>query len=400
MSHFDIAIVGAGLTGLALAAALRNAELSIALIDAEAPSLSEFAISPVRDGFELESGVPARVSAINQRSMAFLTRIAGAPVPASPYTHMHVWDQLGSAQIRFDAADAGCAELGFIMPNAAIINVLVQSLESADHVTFVRGEITSCEREDGAMRVGFETGAITADLVIGADGGNSSIRRMAGMRSLKREDGQSAVVAAVMLDRSLAATAHQCFTATGPLALLPVATEHPELASIVWSAADVEVGRLLDLDAAAFCAEMTYCIGDEVGQAVSVDTRFSFPLRRQFTPQVARRGVVLAGDAAHAIHPLGGQGVNLGFADVEKLAELTQAAVMAGEAPGDGSWLQEYAFARGPYNAAVVGAMEALSVLYGRTNPALVFLRNRGMRITNDLPFVKAQIARVASGML
>lgn len=400
MSHFDIAIAGAGLTGLALAAALRNSGLAVVLLDARAPSVTNFRIQPERTGHDLRSTVPPRVSAINQRSMAFLTRVAAAP-EAAPYTRMHVWDQMGSAQIAFDAADAGCGELGFIVPNVAMTNVLTTALELGSDVEVRAGEITSCSRQDGSMQLGLaDHDAVTADLVIGADGANSAVRRMAGIRAFERDDGQRALVTTVMLDRSLAATAHQCFTDTGPLALLPVSGDYPELASIVWSAGDAEVERMLTLDPAEFCAGMSYCIADEVGEVVAVDERHSFPLRRQFTPQVARRGLVLAGDAAHAIHPLGGQGVNLGFADVEKLAELTHAAVLAGEAPGDGSWLREYAFERGPYNAAVAAVMEAFSLLYGGTNPALVFLRNRGMRLTNDLPFVKAQIARLASGLI
>lgn len=400
MSHFDIAIAGAGLTGLALAAALRNAGLQVALIDACLPERSAVRIGPERDGHALASGVPARVSAINQRSMNFLTRIAGVPEFAAPYTQMRVWDQMGSAQITFDAADAGVDALGYIAPNDAMTNVLVEAIETADNIETLAREITSCGRKDQVMRIGFENDELTADLVIGADGGNSVIRRMVGMRPLKRDDGQAALVTTVILDRSLEATASQCFTDAGPLALLPVSVTHPELASIVWSAPVAEIERLLALPHDEFCAAVTYCIADEVGCVLGCDERFSFPLRRQFTPQFAKRGVVFAGDAAHAIHPLGGQGVNLGFADVEKLAELTHAAVLAGDAPGDGEWLREYAFGRAPYNLAVAAAMEAFSLLYGRTNPALVFLRNRGMRVTDNLPFVKTQIARLASGML
>ena len=401
MSHYDIAVAGAGLTGLALAAALRDSGLTIVLLDVHAPTGSSFEIKPEQSAHVVKSGVPVRVSAINQRSMAFLTRIAGAPVAAAPYSHMHVWDQMGSAQIAFDAADAGCSELGFIVPNSAMSNVLVAALEAAADVDIRTGEVTSCNRQDGAMCIGLAEGdAVTADLVIGADGASSAIRRMAGLRTFERNDGQRALVTTVMLDRSLEATAHQCFTEAGPLALLPVSGEYTGLASVVWSAADAEVERLLALDPATFCAEMSFCIADEVGEVVAVDDRNSFPLCRQFTPRFVRQGVVLAGDAAHAIHPLGGQGVNLGFADVEKLAELTHAAVLAGEALGDGSWLREYAFERGPYNAAVAAVMEAFSALYGGTYPALVFLRNRGMRLTNDLPFVKTQIARLASGLI
>ncbi|MBS04557.1 MAG: hypothetical protein CMQ24_17870 [Gammaproteobacteria bacterium] len=400
MSQFDVAIAGAGLTGLSLAAALRDSGLSIALIDPRAPTRRSFGLTPERDGTELASTVPPRVSAINQRSMNFLRRIASMPEHAAPYTRMRVWDQLGSAQMTFDAADAGVEALGYIVPNDAVSSVLVEALDGAESARFHAHEITSCGRQDQSMRVGFEHGdPLLADLVIGADGGNSAVRQMVGMRPLQRDDGQAALVTTLLLDRSLAATASQCFTEVGPLALLPVSTAHPELASIVWSAPAAEIERLLALAPDEFCQAVTYCIADEVGEVLACDQRFSFPLRRQFTPQFVKPGVVLAGDAAHAIHPLGGQGVNLGFADVEKLVELINAELLAGHAPGDGRWLRDYVFDRAPHNIAVATVMEAFNLLYGQSNPALIFLRNRGMRITDSLPLLKMQIARLASGM-
>ncbi len=411
----DIVIAGAGLTGLSLAVALKDTDYTICVLDRAAPARSDINISPSRQGASLTSGVPPRVSAVNLQSMALLTRIAGQrPPAASPYTHMSVWDEQGSASITFAAADVGTTALGYIVPNSGITNVLLEVLEQAENISLCEGVICGLgqpanpsaadalqKADAGRVEVDLEDGStISAELVVGADGGNSVIRRQAGLLPLARDDQQEALVTTVQIDRSMRQTAFQCFTAAGPLALLPVSEAHPDLASVVWSAEGGHIQHLLTLSDEKFCAAMSHCTADEAGVVLACDRRVTFPLRRQFTPRFVTRGIALAGDAAHTIHPLGGQGVNLGFADVAKLAELLTGASLSDQSISDPALLREYAFARGPYNVAVAAAMEGFSLLYGNTHPALVFLRNRGMRLTNSLPMMKAGIARMASGLI
>lgn len=392
----DIIIVGGGLVGLSLAAALRRSRLSVAVIDAAPrPAASEPAPEPRAAGASLASGIEPRVSAINPASREFLERIGGWPqADATPFGEMHVYDSRGSGSISFDAASIGETALGHIVPNRAIQSALLSTLESSD--VLIRDGVTIDrieERDDGyALTTGDEI--LHANLLIGADGGNSIVRNACGIRSASWQYPQEAVVSTIQVEKPHGKAARQWFTSEGPLAFLPL--ENEQLCSIVWSSTDA--AALMALDDESFCARLTNASERALGGVQAVDRRFSFPLRQSHALSYVQEHLALVGDAAHTIHPLAGQGANLGFADAEVLAEVLIDAWFAGESFESVAVLRRYQRRRQPLNVATAGVMEVFARLYQVDHPAVNWLRNVALRMADRETLPKSLLMRAASG--
>lgn len=392
----DIVIVGGGLVGLSLAAALSHARLSIALIDA-APRAAEFEReAPRTEGAVLQSGIDARVSAINPTSREFLDRIGGWPRDdVAPFVKMSVRDTRGTGAVAFDADDAQEPALGYIVENRAIQLALTRTLEASPVALMDGQRIDRIEESGEGYRVTLEAGDVmNCRLLIGADGGNSIVRKACNIRSLSWRYPQTAVVSTIQTEKPHGATARQWFTPEGPLAFLPLQDEH--LCSIVWSTTDPDA--LLEADSGGACALLTTASERELGNVIAVDRRFSFPLQQSQAFEYVKAHLALVGDAAHTIHPLAGQGANLGLADAATLSRVLLDADFEGKPIESVSVLRQYQLRRQPMNVATAGVMEVFARLYQTDNPALNWVRNTAFRLANDQDMARSLIMRAASG--
>ena len=402
MNAFDVVIVGGGLVGQAIAAALTQEHngLRVALVDpAEITAPGD--ISGIQD-YDL------RVSALTARSQDFLTRIgAWNRIPAerlAPYRGMHVWDAEGTGSVTFDAADLHALELGHIVENRETVYALSQALAGRE-LTRLQDTVSSfTDRDDeGYLTVTLGSGdCLTTKLLVGADGALSGVRQFAGIPTREWDYDHSAIVATVECEQSLQATAWQRFRPQGPLAFLPVhnnQSSNPNLASIVWSTSPEEAEAMLALDDDAFCEALGQAFEYRLGKILATSARASFPLRQRHARNYYSHGVVLAGDAAHTIHPLAGQGVNLGFKDAEVLAEEVLRAYRMGLSPGEDAILARYQRRRQGDNLATMATMEGFKRLFAADQPLVRLLRNEGMRIFDRVMPLKKQAMMKAMGL-
>ena len=324
--RFDVVVVGAGMVGSATAALLARSGFGVALVEGREPA-----------PFDATADVGLRVSALSPGAADILAE-AGAwrlieRTRHAPYRHMRVEDRDESSTIEFQAAEFGEEYLGAIVENDLVQWALWQSLQLMAGVEFFCPDtVREMTLEDGERVLTLAGGArIRARLLVAADGADSRIRRWLGIRQDHWEYGQSGVVGVVATEPPNPALAWQRFMDGGPLAFLPLADGR---SSIVWSRPEAEARRLLALDDAAFLAELEEAAaggpGHWPGTPVSCGPRAAFPLTMRLSARYAAPGAVLVGDAAHVVHPLAGQGVNLGLLDAAALAEVLVEARRAG----------------------------------------------------------------------
>jgi 2-octaprenylphenol hydroxylase len=273
---------------------------------------------------------------------------------------------------------------------------LFAGLQDQDNVeVLLQHKLVELERFEDKNELEFaEHPAISCDLLVAADGGHSKVRELRGGKTLGWQYDQTALVTTLLLERPHGNIPRQWFTEHGPLAFLPLAETN--MVSIVWShqaAAD-----LLALEPRALCAALTEASEGELGNVLATDARFTFPLRQQHAVRYTEPGIALIGDAAHTIHPLAGQGANLGFADAAALASEIHQAKFSDLQLHDRRLLQRFAASRQPHNLAMAAAMEAIKQVYGRQNLALSFLRNRAMSLVNQSQALKTLMMKVATG--
>ncbi len=384
---FDVIVVGGGMVGAAQAAALGQAGFRVALIEARQPP-----------PFDPAADVDLRVSAISGGSQQFLASImawdAIARQRISAYESMQVWEQTGAGELSFSAADSGLASLGHIVENSLIIDALWQQLDTVEVICPAR--IAGLNLEESSAEIKLEEGRVlTSQLVIAADGGNSVTRELAGIGCYGWSYQQRGIVAHVQTQQPHQATAWQRFLPTGPLALLPLADGR---CSIVWSASDALATELLDLDDAAFGQRLTEALEGRLGEVSVTSQRAAFPLRMQQAEAYCAPRLALVGDAAHVIHPLAGQGVNLGFGDAAHLLEVLQQTRQAGRDLGEHRRLRRYERARKAEDALMATATDGLNRLYASDNPLIQLGRRQGSRLVNLLTPLKSALIQQAAG--
>ena len=397
----DVTIVGAGIAGSALAAALTGHGLSIALVEARPLPAALPAPEPGIAGFD------PRVSALTGRSQAFLERLEAWPavtaVRACPYRHMTVWDAEGTGAIDFDAAEVGVPALGTIVENRVLVAALLARFRGARDVTvFAPERVEDVVREGSGIALRLGSGAtLRSRLVVAADGALSPLRSALGFRTREWDYGHRAIVATVAVERSHEETAWQRFLPTGPLALLPlpVGEDGGHRCSIVWSLEEASAEALLALDEADFCAALGAASEYRLGAVLAATPRLAFPLRQRHAVDYIAPGVALVADAAHTIHPLAGQGINLGLADVEVLAEEVLRAAGRGLDPGRLDVLRRYQRERKSDNLAMMAAMEGFKRLFGARALPVRWLRNTGLRLVDGAEPLKRELVRRALGV-
>ena len=418
--RYDVIIVGAGISGAALACALARAhsQLRIALLEAQPLREGWPPINTAIDGFD------ARVSALTTASCQLLEQLEDWPEIASrrvsPFRDMLVWDAEGTGQVHFEAADVRAEQLGFIVENRLIVAALVNSarqLAAIDIIDAVpvagirlpgAAAVTALEPDDELSQITLDDGRqLLAPLVVAADGANSVLRRQLDMPVREWDYQQNAIVCTVQLEQSHQSTAWQRFTPTGPLAFLPLSGE-PEggesdgngsYCSIIWSQHREQAEALMQLDDEAFREALARNFERRLGDIVGMSKRFSFPLMQRHAVDYVLPGFALVADAAHAIHPLAGQGINLGLADVRVLSDCVLAAVARGQSAGDLAVLRRYQRQRKGDNLAMMAAVEAFKRAFEQQPLPLHWLRNTGMNWFDRQRGLKNRVIKYAMGI-
>jgi 2-octaprenylphenol hydroxylase len=400
-SQYDVIIVGAGMVGAAAACLLARSSLSyksepitIALVDAR-----------IADPFNAEQFDP-RVAAVTESSRHLLERCGVWGVVeakrVSAYEAMEVWDAEGTGRIHFDCHDIHQPNLGHIVENSLLVTALLQEVAVQPSISFICPvTITDYLYSDDKVTVVLDSGReLCGSLLIAADGANSLIRQHFDIDTKEWDYGHKAIVTTIVTERDNQKTAWQRFMPSGPLALLPLNKEGDvKYSSIVWSQELDEADRLMALDDEQFCAELGRASEQCLGSVLAVDNRFVVPLRQRHAKNYVLPRVALVGDAAHTIHPLAGQGVNLGFSDVEALVDEIGRAIERGNDIGDISTLNRYQRRRKPHNLAAMAVMEGFKRLFSADQLGLRLLRNMGMSGLNRLAPLKNEIIKKAMGL-
>jgi 2-octaprenyl-3-methyl-6-methoxy-1,4-benzoquinol hydroxylase/2-octaprenylphenol hydroxylase len=386
----DVAIAGAGPVGAALALALARAGHEVCVVERREPPPFVAA-----DEYDL------RVFALSPASRNLLTRLGVweqiERERAAPFHAMHVWRAGDSASIAFDAASVGEAALGWIVEGRLLAAVLWQALSREPRIERVcPGEITALDTATERVRVALADGrALDARLLVAADGADSQVRGLAGIGVRERDYGERAVVAHLRPERPHQDTAWQRFLDGGPLALLPLADGR---ISIVWTLPAERADAMLALDDAAFGAAVTEASEARLGSLTPASTRAAFPLRRRLAERYFSGRVALVGDAAHAVHPLAGQGMNLGLLDAAALAEVLEPAGDKGSDPGAAEPLLRYQRRRMGDNALAARGFEALHDIYLANSSFWPGLRNFGVGLVDRFAPLKRELALHACG--
>lgn len=391
MQSVDIAIVGGGMVGLALAAALEETDLRIAVIESKSPDT------------ELNALPDVRVSALSRSSETLLRNIGAwqgiMQRRAAPYHAMEVWEQDSFARIEFEAQKLAQPDLGYIVENRVIQLALLDKVKQQSNVTLYMP--TKCSTmaigESEAWLTLDDGQALTAKLVVGADGANSWVRKQQDIPLTHWDYGHSAVVANVRTQQEHERIARQIFTPQGPLAFLPLGED--KLSSIVWSTDPRRAEQLITMSETEFNKTLTAEFDNRLGLCDVQGERFAFPLKMRYARDFVTERVALVGDAAHTIHPLAGQGVNLGLLDAASLAEEVIELWQRGEDIGTKRNLRGYERWRKAEAAKMIAAMQGFKDLFEGDNPAKKLVRGIGMKLAGQLPGAKDEIMKRALGL-
>ena len=387
---FDLLIIGGGLVGGSLALALQATPLRIGLV--EALSDAERRASPAGDR-------ALALSRSTAQSLAGLGLWDAVAARAMPIRHIHVSDRGHFGKTRLHAAEADVDALGHVLLarhlEDAIQSRLDETAVSRLCPARVMGLKAGPDRVFVTLKEGEETRNISARLCVAADGGNSTVRTLLGIEQRVQEYGQTAIVAEVQTERPTRHTAYERFTVTGPLAFLPLAAHR---SSVVWTLADEEAADMLQRGDAEFIASLQEAFGHWLGGLSLVSRPQGFPLRLIQAGRMDDDRVILIGNAMHQLHPVAGQGFNLGLRDAAMLAEHLEIQTRLGADIGAADFLARYAATRRRDLERVVRFTDSLVRLFSNDGTPLALLRNLGLLTLDHLPFAKRMLCRHAMG--
>jgi 2-octaprenylphenol hydroxylase len=387
-TDYDILIAGGGMVGGTLACALGGSGRKVGVIEPQAAAATA-------------QGPGLRVSAITLASQTVFENVGAwadmCSQRVAPVEAMRIWED--SSVLNFDSAAIGEPCLAWIIENSVIVAALAACLRQFPNIEVLSpARVATAQFGEQRVSVRLEDGReLETQLLVGADGADSQVRRAAGIDWTRHDLGQSAIVAVVKTERPHARTAYQHFLATGPLAFLPLA--NPQQVSIVWSADTSRAAELMHLDNAAFNAELQAAFGDHLGNVQLASERAAIPLALGYARDYTSHRVALIGDAAHTVHPLAGQGVNLGILDAATLAEILLVAGGQKRDLGAHTLLRRYERARKGADVSMQAVTGGFRYLFGSGLPGLRVLRAAGLRITEQLPPLKDYFMRRASGL-
>jgi ubiquinone biosynthesis UbiH/UbiF/VisC/COQ6 family hydroxylase len=382
---FDILIVGAGLVGASLAAALHGSGLEVAVVEPAPPA-------PPPDEWD------SRIYAISPASAEFLAAIGAwqrlDPARVQPVAAMEIFGDEPDARLTFSAYDTGVAALAHIVESARLQHALWQTLEAGATRLLAPAQCAGLDGGERAATLTLTDGTkLAARLVVGADGAQSWVRRSVGRTARAQSYGQLGVVANFATSRPHRGVAYQWFRADGVLAYLPLAGSRM---SMVWSTPEAHGRELAGLEPAELCRRVAAAGQGVLGDLELLTAPGAFPLQVLTADSMIAPRVALVGDAAHVVHPLAGQGVNLGFGDARALAEAVRGRGAAD--PGDRIVLRRYERSRAEAILAMRSVTHGLVELFGRPGAIPSRLRNLGLNLTDRLPVIKNLLVRQAVG--
>ena len=388
---FEVIVVGGGMVGAATACILAHGNVKVALLDI---------FNPDRQ-WPLNS-VDVRVSALTRASQNILEAIGAWPGMVSrgvsPYREMQVWDARADGELHFDCADTEFNELGHIVENRVTIAALWDLLESLPAATIIcPARVAELQVKVEGRHLLLEDGrSLEAALVIAADGRDSGLRAMVGIETSGWSYQQDGLVATVSTSESHHATAWQRFLEQGPLAFLPLKNGQ---SSIVWTLGSETARDYLALPDKQFLQVLHEASAGILGEMLEVGPRAAFPLRLQYANRYVDQFFALIGDAAHAMHPLAGQGANAGLLDAAAIAELVLQAKQQGRSFSSQRVLRQYERWRKGDNLLMMGSMDLIKRMFGMSLQPLIYLRSKGMNQINNTAVIRNFMNRYAMGL-
>ena len=381
-----IIIIGGGIVGLAMAALLAKENFEVAIIESHQPELTW-------------ENLTARVSAINLKSIQLFNylNMHFNQQSLAPLSKMHIWDYAG-AEINFDSENIGQSELGFIIENREIIKSLWASLKLNKNIQiFCPHKAKNIVIKDNKVNLVLDNNqSIEADLIIGADGAHSWVRKQMPVKLIERAYNQKAIIAVIQSEKLHKNTAYQKFLTSGPVALLPLS--EPNLSALVWSADSSISDELLLSPENNFNRQLSESFDYKLGALKIMFSREQFELKMRHVDNYVSDKMALIGDAAHTIHPLAGQGVNLGLMDAACLAQVLMDARASKKPIGDLRVLRRYARWRRADNAEMIFTMQHLKNSFADNHFLSNYLRGLSVSLIKKCPLIKNHIMKQAVG--
>ncbi|MGB1236758.1 MAG: 2-octaprenyl-6-methoxyphenyl hydroxylase [Pseudomonadales bacterium] len=406
-ADYDIAIVGAGMVGASFAAALleQAQELGWRIALLEPQPLENSVQAPYQPSFDSRSTALAYGSASIYQQLAVWEALS---VRAQPIEHIHVSDRGHFGAARLHASEERVPALGYVVENKWLGQVLQQHLQShraAGCLDYLSGAVVSeVVRVDEQMQLRYSRDdsehQLCAELVVMADGGRSALRQKLGISYSEQSYQQHALICNVGVDRAHGNIAYERFTSAGPMALLPLADEAGTARmALVWTTPEDEIEARLALDEAAFLAQLQEAFGYRAGRFVQLGERFSYPLKLQRASEQVRPGLAVVGNAAHALHPIAGQGFNLALRGVAELAAELFKSAHNGESLGDYSRLLAYQEARLSDQRNTIGFSDKSMKLFAMEHRAVILGRDLGLGLMDVCQPLKTLFSRSAMGL-